>query len=105
MPREVDVVWLVDCFAGERRMVGWLAVGWLLQGGGEASLRALTEAMQPVDNGQSSERRPTTGQQHSEEGLDELDLIREGEYKWSVSTIFALGEVVGWSVRKPCCNV
>jgi hypothetical protein len=35
MPREVDVVWLVDCFAGKRRMVGWLAVGWLLQGGGE----------------------------------------------------------------------
>jgi hypothetical protein len=101
MPREVDVVWLVDCFAGERRMVGWLAVaGW-----GRGNLRALTEAMQPVDNGQSSERRPTTGQQQREEGLDELDLIREGEYKWSVSTIFALGEVVGWSVRKPCCNV
>jgi hypothetical protein len=60
--------WLTVWLARDGWLVGWLVGwwlvgGWLLQRGGDGALRALTEAMQPVDNGQSSERWPTTGPQ------------------------------------------
>jgi hypothetical protein len=66
---------------------------------------ALTEARRPVDNQRGGDSVRAAAAGWTGRGLDTLDLIREDEYKWSVSRMFALVVVVGWSGRKPCCNV